>query len=116
MYKISCDFFLSVCSSSNNSDIIPTPSALSGDHVGIGIGVGGSSNGSTRLSERMMLGSGPGQKVRGIISFFVIRIAEVPFAQGCQMAKFDPFLSLVCAPTPSTLAQSKERKGSNFAA
>ena len=31
------------------------------------------------------------------------------------MAKFDPFLSLECAPTPSTLAQSKERKGSNFA-
>ena len=30
-------------------------------------------------------------------------------------AKFDPFLSLGCAPTPSTLAQSKERKGSNFA-
>ena len=29
--------------------------------------------------------------------------------------KFDPFLSLDCAPTPSTLAQSKERKGSNFA-
>ena len=30
-------------------------------------------------------------------------------------AKFDPFLSLDCSPTPSTLAQSKERKGSNFA-
>ena len=30
-------------------------------------------------------------------------------------AKFDPFLSLDCAPTPSTLAQSKERKGSTFA-
>ena len=30
-------------------------------------------------------------------------------------AKFDPFLSLDCAPTPSTLAQSKERKGSIFA-
>ena len=30
-------------------------------------------------------------------------------------AKFDPFLSSDCAPTPSTLAQSKERKGSNFA-
>ena len=30
-------------------------------------------------------------------------------------AKFDPFLSLDCAPTPSTLKQSKERKGSNFA-
>ena len=29
--------------------------------------------------------------------------------------KFDPFLSLDCAPTPSTLAQSKERKESNFA-
>ena len=34
---------------------------------------------------------------------------------GCQMAKFDPFLSLDCAPTSSTLAQSNERKGSNFA-
>ena len=33
----------------------------------------------------------------------------------CFAAKFDPFLSLDCAPTPSTLAQSKERKGSNFA-
>ena len=30
-------------------------------------------------------------------------------------AKFDPFLSLDCASTPSTLAQSKERMGSNFA-
>ena len=32
-------------------------------------------------------------------------------------AKFDPFLSLDCAPMPgpSTMAQSKERKGSNFA-
>ena len=29
-------------------------------------------------------------------------------------AKFDPFLSLDCAPMPSTLAQSKERKGSKF--
>ena len=36
------------------------------------------------------------------------------------MAKFDPFLSLDCARlegvgAPSNLAQSKERKGSNFA-
>ena len=31
------------------------------------------------------------------------------------VAKFDPILSLDCVPTPSTLAQSKERKGSNFA-
>ena len=30
-------------------------------------------------------------------------------------SKFDPFLSLDCAPTPSTLAQSRERKGTNFA-
>ena len=30
-------------------------------------------------------------------------------------AKFDPFLSLDCTTTHSTLAQSKERKGSNFA-
>ena len=33
----------------------------------------------------------------------------------CYAAKFVPFLSLDCAPTPSTLVQSKERKGSNFA-
>ena len=30
-------------------------------------------------------------------------------------AIFDPLLSLDCAPKPSTLAQSKERKGSNCA-
>ena len=43
-----------------------------------------------------------------------VRSSDHP-SQCCQMAKFDPFLSLDCAPTPSTLAQSKERKGSNFA-
>ena len=32
----------------------------------------------------------------------------------CYAAKVDPFLSLDCAPTHSTLAQSKERKGSTF--
>ena len=36
--------------------------------------------------------------------------------QGCQMAKFDPFLSLDCAMVEGVGAQSKERKGSNFAA
>ena len=36
--------------------------------------------------------------------------------QGCQMAKFDPFLSLDCARVEGVEAQSKERKGSNFAA
>ena len=36
--------------------------------------------------------------------------------QGCQMAKFDPFLSLDCAGVEGEGAQSKERKGSNFAA
>ena len=30
-------------------------------------------------------------------------------------AKFDPFFSLDCAPTPSNLGQSKQRKGLNFA-
>ena len=38
------------------------------------------------------------------------------FGQGCQMAKFDPFLSLDCARVEGVGAQSKERKGSNFAA
>ena len=36
--------------------------------------------------------------------------------QGCQMAKFDPFLSLDCARVEGVGAQSKERKGSHFAA
>ena len=37
-------------------------------------------------------------------------------AQGCQMAKFDPFLSSDCARVEGVGAQSKERKGSNFVA
>ena len=37
-------------------------------------------------------------------------------SQGCQMAKFDPFFSLDCAGVEGVGAQSKERKGSNFAA
>ena len=36
--------------------------------------------------------------------------------QGCQMANFDPFLSLHCGRVEGVGAQSKERKGSNFAA
>ena len=36
--------------------------------------------------------------------------------QVCQIAKFDPFLSLDCARVEGVGAQSKERKGSNFAA
>ena len=36
--------------------------------------------------------------------------------QCCQMAKFDPFLSLDCARVEGVGAQSRERKGSNFAA
>ena len=39
-----------------------------------------------------------------------------PCHQGCQMAKLDPFLSLDCARVEGVGAQSKERKGSNFAA
>ena len=45
----------------------------------------------------------------------IIRSDDVCF-QGCQMAKFDPFLSLDCARVEGVGAQSKERKGSNFAA
>ena len=36
--------------------------------------------------------------------------------QCCKIAKFDPFLSLDCARVEGVGAQSKERKGSNFAA
>ena len=44
------------------------------------------------------------------------RMSECRGGQGCQMAKFDPFLSLDCARVEGVGAQSKERKGSNFAA
>ena len=37
------------------------------------------------------------------------------YRHGCQMAKFDSFLSLDCARVEGVGAQSKERKGSNFA-
>ena len=46
-----------------------------------------------------------------IVTFHVIR--DMLLRQGCQIAKFDPFLSLDCARVEG---QSKERKGSNFAA
>ena len=36
--------------------------------------------------------------------------------RGCQIAKFDSFLSLHCAGVEGVGVQSKERKGSNFAA
>ena len=36
-------------------------------------------------------------------------------SQCCQTAKFDPFLSLVCARVEGVGVQSKERKGSTFA-
>ena len=42
--------------------------------------------------------------------------AHLQTSQGCQMAKFDPFLSLDCARVEGVGAQSKEWKGSNFAA
>ena len=40
---------------------------------------------------------------------------KVEVSQGCQMEKFDPFLSLDCARVEGVGVQSKERKGSNFA-
>ena len=41
-------------------------------------------------------------------------LMAVSSEHGCQMAKFDPFLSLDCARVEGVGAQSKERKGSNF--
>ena len=48
----------------------------------------------------------------------LLKINPLPWtpAQGCQIAKFHPFLSLDCARVEGVGAQSKERKGSNFAA
>ena len=58
------------------------------------------------------------------LGLFCYLIAEITYSavkyhdgrQGYQMAKFDPFLSLDCARVEGVGAQSKERKGSNFAA
>ena len=41
---------------------------------------------------------------------------QVRSGRGCQMAKFDPFLTLDCTRLEGVGAQSKEKKGSNFAA
>ena len=46
----------------------------------------------------------------------VVLVADVPEQNCCQMAKFDPFLSLDCVGVEVVGVQSKERKGSNFAA
>ena len=46
----------------------------------------------------------------------VLQVLKSHSFQGCQMVKFDPFLSLDCARVEGMGAQSKERKGSNFAA
>ena len=43
-------------------------------------------------------------------------IVDRRVAYCCQIAKLDPFLSLDCARVEEVGAQSKERKGSNFAA
>ena len=51
---------------------------------------------------------GPGTQTETALSHLIM--------QGCQTAKFDPFLSLDCDGVESVGAQSKERKGSNFAA
>ena len=48
------------------------------------------------------------------IARFLDRMCLALWAYGLWLrytAKLDPFLSFDCAPTPSTLAQSKEKKG-----
>ena len=53
-----------------------------------------------------------------INSSFFLQVAFQPLlcCQCCQIAKFDPFLSLDCVRVEGVGAQSKDRKGSNFAA
>ena len=56
-------------------------------------------------------GDGEWEKSAAVLCF-----GAVGKRHGCQMAKFDPFLSLDCARVEGVGEQSKERKGSNFAA
>ena len=51
-----------------------------------------------------------------VSQFGMLESSEYLLGQGCQMAQFDPFLSLDCARVEGVGAQSKERKGSNFEA
>ena len=51
-----------------------------------------------------------------LIALKLISVSGAVLLQGCQIANFDPFLSLECARVEGVGAQSKERKGSNFAA
>ena len=57
-------------------------------------------------------------EARGIVHFvgFFQAVKESGEYQCCQMAEFDPFLALDCAGLEGVEAQSKKKKGSNFAA
>ena len=57
----------------------------------------------------------PHQKYLGVVARHHAALLLLQ-GQCCQMAKFDPLLSLDCARVEGVGAQSKERKGSNFAA
>ena len=60
------------------------------------------------------MSSSPFFSLAPLLSQLLISVAPA-LAQGCQMAKFDPFLSSDCARVEGVGTQSKERKGSNFA-
>ena len=65
-------------------------------------------------------GGGGGKRYNAITQGWTGNDDEHPevssVSQCCQIAKLDPFLSLDCARVEGVGAQSKERKGSNFAA
>ena len=54
------------------------------------------------------------ERVRHVVLLLLLALRIC--TQGCQMARFDPFLCLDCARVEGVGAQSKERKGSNLAA
>ena len=56
------------------------------------------------------------EEPRDVKTAFLAKASAAAASHGCQMAKFDPFLSLDCARVEGVGAQSKERKELNFAA
>ena len=55
-------------------------------------------------------------EARGLLHFVGFFQGGERENQCCQMAEFDPFLALDCAGLEGVEAQSKKKKGSNFAA
>ena len=75
-----------------------------------------SQSNNPKIRQKVTARNGGGELDDGAFSAYLILERGTIRTQCCQMAKFDLFLSLDCTRVEGVGAQSKERKGSNFAA